>query len=1013
MKALLVLLSMLLATVASAQSISTGYLSGSAQPGFTLELTSANATGVYYIGPSAAMTFAEFRLASALRGTLYNCFLIDADTDSGGAGDGTVDASANCTPILGLSGNGSGAVLGGGRYLHIDIDTAESGTNKSILLIRGSNTLGRLSDEEMCEAGLQGFGYNTTTRRWWKTCGDWNWPGWRDSTQMTASYTIACTAEGAPHESCQRSGDVVYKGYWMRMALAAEYTADGGTVIALPHPYEIDGAGLLQDGVTRAKFPQPFDPEWEARPEFSQLGYPTYLMGVKPARGVTIVGLGTPSAITYSGVDPTITWATPKFVGSFLRDNYGASSGGFAGTPINDGPNSNMTSPDFYRTAVGWNKFNTYCHTTSNTNPACNREAANTTTFKYPGVNEYGVESNILLDFSSATPAFCVNDTVSGSSPGTGTGTCRGNRMVTCWNAGAASGRNVGGCIFDTNSSGSYGDTVSGVADLNLGVCESFHDSLQYDRQTLKQDLQLVAALPNCPDDATSAAQCSTGGAIVGFSSHIYDISTPLGSWTGPLGLNGTACSAGAGAYVEVGYKGGVGGTFSWGAERKTYYSGTNVAFAVRAVKRSKANLMKAGYRRMGFTPSSFTGRDSANLGDCPYQATSSNDVAACDTETQVGFIGGYNGEISESYFFKASHNANKSGVAETEAFTGGPNYFKHNRIVDAIRVNGVSDWGDGHFDYNIIEGVNLGGTATPLFTCYSDNCVIRYNDISRVKVTAGFSALFGTTNNIWTGNRLRDFSYSYDRGIFEVRDALYTRIEDNDVAGSWAQAATGALLRIVPGAGGYHKPSVIFRANHGFMTIDKGIAPAAGPGAAVIIEPGNADTTRADAFQRIQISENDFRYVTASGVNGCFVWLEDDGADAASQVQEGWGNIAIYGNNWVGPNTPDILCKGVYRTSGVANDAANDTGPSAENTWPRLWSNTVNGVDALDVPHGWKAVASVPDSDTLAEGTKVKVSNGTAGCGHTTGVLTAGAVRISCTAHPNGAGDDGTWTAD
>lgn len=1031
MKALLVLLSMLLATVASAQSLGVGYLSGSGQPGYAVELTSTNAAGVYYLGPSTAMTYAEVKLGSALRGTLYNCFAIDADAESNGAGDGTVDTSAKCTAILGLGGDGNASLVGGGRYLHVDIDTAESGSNRTVLVVRGSNTLSQMTEEEMCAAGLQGFGYSVAQRRWKKPCADFNWDGWRDSSQMNASYVTTCTGEGQPEETCLYAGDKVYHGFGLhRLALALQYAADGGKVIALDHPYSDDGAGLIQGTATRAKFPRPFDPEWEARPEFPLLGYPTTLNAILYNRGVTLEGAGAPRVLRHHPARPEITDQTPLYLGSWLIDNRGLSGslGAF------DGELNNIENPNYYRNLIGWSPYNTYCNTTSNTNPACNVNVEDER-LKMPGSNVYGYESPILANYTDTGTIgyLCVNDTVSGSSQANATGMCQGNRMVLCWNGGAASGRNVGGCIFDTDSDGDF--TSGDTGNLNLGACESFHDSLQYDRATRGQEIQLALALPHCPDDATSSTDCTTGisapGApstpFIGWNQTLVNISSTgvpgsAGAWTGPFAQMGAACGAG-GAWVETASVAGLGGSAAFPAEnRRTYYLGSPY-MTVRAVSPDKYDARYAGPRNFGFAPSSWYGRNSSNAnGDCLSggDISSANDEPNCDTETQLGHASVYNGWSEGNLFFRASYSAGKSGISETYP-GGGPNYFVNNTVLDHLRGTGF-DWGEGAIRGLSLNGFGVGipNSSSPGYSnvvqCYSDDCVVEDSVFRRVKTTNFYQFVVFTTNNIVRRNQYEQVHVAGD-AFYLVRDSGVTTIEGERYSGINANAAP--MLKVEVGYGSIQKPSVTFRGNSGIISTI-GFANSA-PAAVAVVQSAPYNTTRSDLFRQIIISDNN---LFTKDSNACLLWLEDDcsaasGActanDAAALTRESAPQISVLNNSLVGPGTPDVLCAGGYRTSGVLNDASNDRNIAHEDYLPIAFGNRINnGASPINVTQLVSSEAGL-DADNLPDGTRVTVFNGTAGCGHANGDLTNGTVRITCVAHPNTSASaiDGTWSVD
>lgn len=91
--------------------------------------------GVYYVGIAIPTAKMDFDLSTAFAGELFACNKKDADEN----GDGTVDAAASCTSLTALTADLTNLTIETTkRYYVLDVNTAESGSNVSLLTIHGS-----------------------------------------------------------------------------------------------------------------------------------------------------------------------------------------------------------------------------------------------------------------------------------------------------------------------------------------------------------------------------------------------------------------------------------------------------------------------------------------------------------------------------------------------------------------------------------------------------------------------------------------------------------------------------------------------------------------------------------------------------------------------------------------------------------------------------------------------------------------------------------------------------------
>src|SRR5690606_27690008 len=150
--------------------------------------------------------------------------------------------------------------------------------------------------------------------------------------------------------SCLRTGETRYINYGLhRIALAAQYTRDGGYVYLPDGIYVDGGAGLQSDGVTHAKMPQPYSPEYEARSYFADTGYPTALNVIQLNRGVRLIGEGTPNIEFDAADDATVTANTPRITGTWILDDKGTADANPGAGNTLDGEGEDIEPAGQYR----------------------------------------------------------------------------------------------------------------------------------------------------------------------------------------------------------------------------------------------------------------------------------------------------------------------------------------------------------------------------------------------------------------------------------------------------------------------------------------------------------------------------------------------------------------------------------------------------------------------------------------------------------------------------------------
>lgn len=881
---------------------------------------------------------------------------------------------------------------------------------------------------DSCRDGsVQGGGYDSVTGRWDWTCGNFNWHAWKDSTQTDASFDVNCTGDGAGNfvdgtdagahaYSCIRSGEVRHVGYGLhRIALAAQYTKDGGQVYLPEGIYTDNGAGKMADGTTNSSFPEPYDPSWETRSDFTQLGYPTQLRVIQIARGVRLIGENSPDALSYDPNDSTVTDNLPKLIGTWIQDDRGTAYGAdgtstYSGVGATyGGVNGTTKPPGFYRIQVGGNPYFSFCKSTSNTDPTC-LKTDTTDTYEdstdSPNLaNLWGTSFSTTINFDPSSLLLCVPDSrnvQSGatSADGLGTGeanaigTCSGNRMIRCWDDSDSSElRATGGCDF-----GAGGD---------YGACQSPYEALKADYETAGGDLQLAMDMTECTDNASSSSDCA---APLGHELYITDMRVKPGATLtgGDCGTNGTAT---AGQYVYVGNaKQTSGNDFSNVFPFRYFYVGGTGAYnKIFPIRRGSMDGKGAGFEHIGRMPANWLTRNSTTNGaDCLSGSTTSvtDDESACDTDTLSGFAMSYNNLIGpDNLFYKASQaDSTKSAVVETVP-SGGPNHFVGNRIRTSYR-HLMSDWGEGTFAYNHISDLGaFSGVASiyGVFACYGGQCVFENNTVENSSVSYVYLGQTAAQSLVSRNNTFQNNQYGQPPIL--IRGVKNFLSDGDQFYGSYS----APIMQLIPGYDNNQKPSVTIRN----MFVNSEVTPLASsttadtgwPGAIFVVKGDGAANSRADDYKSLLIDNVNVRsYVS----DLCLVWFDDDfyasgaaggAADTASLNREAAVRTIVQNSNLTSPTTTGgakIACTGKARFVASALDADDSDSWATEAYAPALLNNKINNAPVYDMLPTISETL-VPVANTIPDGTVVRIYDGTAACAHSSGNLTAGAVTETC----------------
>ena len=979
---------------------------------FTKDLTSANTAKVYVIGSAVSSGLIDFDLGSAFVGTLYACVLANADADNSGA----VDTAAGCDTLAVLSADIEGQTFTTGkRHFVLDIDTAESGSNVSRLTIRGSNVAssgGGGGSFDACRSGMtQGGGYSSNDGRWAWTCGNFKWREWQDAaTANNASYSVTCTGEGTPHTSCLRSGEVRHIGYGLNVSVAAQYTRDGGRVYLPEGIYVDNGAGLNQSGAATG-FPKPYDPSWEARSDFASLGYPTALRVILLNRGVRLIGEGVPKAATVDPNDSTVTDQTPKLTGTWIVDDRGTADAS-AATNTLGGSSSNIEPPTYYRMLVGGNPYTSYCHTTSDTDPTC---ITNDTADAYEdaqdapnGANAWGVDIPLLADFSATGITACLPDVTYDlstlNSQVDAIGTCSGNRMIRCWDTtDADQPRSSGGCNFGAGG--------------NFGACEAPFEALKTEYTTNGQDLQLALGFSECADDASAAADCNSP---LGWDIYVSDLRVKPG-----VDITGTSCATGSGTNVSLGNAWSTYGNdfYSQAIPFPNFYIGASTAAnRVMVIKRGAMDGKGAGFENIGRMPANWLTRDSSQASnDCLSGGTAgdSDDETACDTDTLSAFAMSYNNLIGpNNLYFKASQYLGKSAIVETYP-SGGPNDFIGNTIDTVYRQTAL-DWGWGNASFNTARNLYPWVARYAWAACYGGKCTFEGNRIDNSLLATGYLGYTAAEEMVVRNEKYANVMAD---GYFFNISAVKNFIAENIDFGVFGYHALGIIS---PGGVTKQRPTVSFKNIRGTLnrvnvasstTPAAGVHPGGNPMAAFVIESDTAANSKVDTFKMATFDQLNIKSLVD---DLCLVWMEDDrysdgaaggAVDTTALTRDSANKVVVMNSHLIGSgggsDNPAIACAGQYRYIAAAKDADDSIAWATSATpAPTLRNNKVNNLPVADMDPALDE-ATLGLANTYPDGTEVRVYNGTAGCAHVGGNLTAGAALLTCVSD---AGN--TWAA-
>jgi len=896
-----------------------------------------------------------------------------------------------------------------------------------------------IGPENICQTELiKGGRFNAATGRYGWTCGDYNWHGWQSvaqgrTDQTNASYVVTCTGDGTGTPNVQAStclhDETRYVGYGLhRIALAAQYTADGGTVYLSDRIYVDTGAGLHSDGVTRSQWPLPYLPDWEALPNFSDLGYYTQLRTIQINRGVRLRGASVPHAVETSPDDTAVNSNRPRITGTWIVDDRGNASlsCGASGCAL-DGPSTSVLPIDQYRIMVGNNRSTAWCITTSGIDPTCILEQ-NIYNQDLPDINVYAAAFPTLDYITSEFGAICVPDADylvanPGTTPSDGGGTCSGNRKIKCWDtSGVSDGRDSGGCVFDLDNDGDYSSGDPG--NLDYGICQSPYDALVQDYVTDSKDFQLAINLTSCVDGADAFADC---GSPLGNDLYIADFRSAPGSAisSGSCGVGGFA---GQGTWVQTGVAKATTNDFAPPFTVPTFFTpASGQTNAIYPIRRGSMNGKDAGFERIGRMPGSWYGRNATTaVGRClsAGDTDSADDEVYCDSDTLAGFGASYNNRIGpENLFYNVSQApSNKSGVVETLP-SGGPNSFTGNTIFQVNRGTAV-DWGWGSFDHNYIEGVGTGSDKYGFMLCFGGYCDVHDNVIKNSALSYGYlaqvaSARFRIFNNTYYNTNVAET-------LYYVWGGKSVSVEDEFYAGLYG----GPVGIISPGFDNDQRPTAVFKGLRGYYRsggVNAASTSGGSPAAMFVIQNQSVGQVRNDAFNTILFDDLYLKAGPNSPYDPCLVWFEDDTgetgsvpgagtevADNAALTREGAGRVTIMNSSIIGSANSRIACAGKYRFASTVMDATDSRNWAFEQWTPRLFNNTVNYEAVPDMLPTLSA-SFVDDADNLPKGTIVRVGDGaTQQCSHTNGALTgSGSTLATCISDPgtSGSSTDGTWT--
>lgn len=522
---------------------------------------------------------------------------------------------------------------------------------------------------EACRGGqILGGDYDTASGMWGWTCG--NALGW-DS--QGAAYFVECSAEGVPHQSCLRAGESRLINVLHTVGIAAHSTRPGGKVYLPNFPgkdhgiYVDGGTGVKPDG-TRADFP--VANQWWLRriypTAYAAHGPVARLQQIQSMWGVEIVGEGRPwyaferrepcPANPTIGADQVDLCGRPRIYGTWLIDDRGravTNTGGLA-AETREGIAQTISQAE-HRFPIGGSRVTSVCQTTGNGSPAC---LTTTNNEIYAQQSQWitGAKGN-FTQIDPRLSLYCLENAIGSQFDAESTTSfCSDAPMIQCWNASANAGRNVGGCIFDTDGDASY---ETNGDDYSAGSCLGFVDGLEYLHESKGLNLSLLAVVPQCLDDAST----TTCGSAQGHH----------GYWVKPIEFDAAGSCGGTAKNIRMGISGGPAGN-DFGIPR--YPSGSSLAAKAYVTLEEYANVRGSGFHGVGVMPANYLGRAAPDSVLSGTTATSGSVASITMTITQ-GPTPGSNALVGKTLYVaegttSAAYRTISANTDTTVTWTGG-----------------------------------------------------------------------------------------------------------------------------------------------------------------------------------------------------------------------------------------------------------------------------------------------------------------------------------------------------
>lgn len=862
-----------------------------------------------------------------------------------------------------------------------NVGVRSAGVDKALQTIIDENAIAATDYEsvaEFCAGGGKALARADATLELWRvTCGNYNWHAVDDATQAGSVYTLTCTGEGTGTVngaaytgpgvgSCFRSGEPRTLGLLHALGVAIDHTADNGVVVMPPGVFVDTGCGTLSNGTTRATCPYPYFAEERRRSDWAQTGPHAWRYKIQVERGITVLADGWSYRENDAG-DATVTQHRPKLGGTWILNDRGNNpQGAGAGGPTLDGPSLNFT-PQQYQILFGGLDAGgppPRCRTTSVTSALCQPDPTDNDFLGTNAAAPYG-KGSFIVSTSEANGQITIDNTIGGTSDATYSGVCSLNPRIGCGSAGATNDGRVGhGCTFDTNASGTYGDTVSGVTDFDAGVCVGVATQWQNDQAAGKHyEAHVVAS--QCEDNPTTSAHCdgNKGSATYTFEARSF---TPSGSnMVIDVGVRATNQRA---------------WPFPWG----DYITG---GFSATVQIRDPVKARNVGrISGIGFMPANWVGRDGPSNVDCLSNGDEDNadDEPACDSTPLVGFAEGEGGILDNFAIANGSqaHSLQSSldmiGASRDNTIRGGHLFFR--------RRGALSDLCSVRFRENAIYSDRVVGVASNTFPMFCQDIYVERSKFDSITAQGQIFNLAQNSRNV----NLTDSVFTNIAGSggtpFTIAIANGLRIERVSVVGSegpFAAFTAGSITAL-----GCQIKGVSLRENRITGGRLGGSYGTGRPTAAVYVEAGAA-TGCADELLGFVVDGLD---VVSDEPDVVGVWFEDDctgsggactGADASALVSESRARAVVANVRVTSDGSPRAVGIGANRLSGGHFDATDSRDPVKEAYAPLGWGNFANGVpeETQGGPMGQLA-AQTPDCNTggtCPRGFLVKITDATA----------------------------------